>query len=995
MIAQELEVSLHMAFVEARQQRHEFITVEHLLMALLDNPSAAEVLRACSANIDDLRKSLVQFVKENTPTVGGTEEVDTQPTLGFQRVIQRAIMHVQSTGSGKKEVTGANVLVAIFGEKDSHAVYYLHQQGVTRLDVVNFIAHGIRKSDPPEPTKSGESASSPEAEKEEADGKGSPLEQFTQNLNQQARDGKIDPLIGRELEVERVIQILCRRRKNNPLLVGEAGVGKTAIAEGLAWRITQNEVPEILANATVYALDMGALLAGTKYRGDFEQRLKGVLKNLKDMPNAVLFIDEIHTLIGAGAASGGTLDASNLLKPALSSGAMKCIGATTFTEYRGIFEKDAALSRRFQKVDVVEPSVEQTIEILKGLKSRFEEHHSVKYAVNALQAAAELSAKFINDRHLPDKAIDVIDEAGAAQRILPKNKQKKTITRLEVEEIVAKIARIPPASVSSDDRSKLQSLDRDLKSVVFGQDPALDALASAIKMARSGLGKPDKPIGAFLFSGPTGVGKTEAAKQLAFILGIELIRFDMSEYMERHAVSRLIGAPPGYVGFDQGGLLTEAISKKPHAVLLLDEIEKAHPGRLQRAAAGDGPWHADRQQRAQGRLPQRHPRHDDECRRGDDEQGHDRLHQLAPGRRRDGRHQAAVHARVPQPARRDGEFQGTRRGDHPAGGRQVPAPARGPADREEGRRHLHRRAAQASRQEGVRSADGRAADAAADPGHDPPGARRRAAVRPAGRWRTADGRRRRRRCGAARHPAEQAQRQAEGGAGDGGLSCGAFPAAPAGRGKEKEPAGSFFMSSRRAAGRAGPSAAGSRILPVELRRAARTHRHAALATRSAGRRRPRSPPRRTPRCLRHRKGRARSPRYRRRPPRRSPGNVRPAPRSSAAARLARQAGAEVEHMGELVDDDVVAPPRRRAGAAHVAPGEHHRAAFDRLAGERLVVLVHHAVVVGHRAPRLHRVGMDDDADEAVVPAEPELAGSAGRPARRWRPPCRRARSSAR
>ncbi len=576
MIAQELEVSLHMAFVEARQQRHEFITVEHLLMALLDNPSAAEVLRACSANVEDLRKSLVQFIKENTPTVGGTEEVDTQPTLGFQRVIQRAIMHVQSTGSGKKEVTGANVLVAIFGEKDSHAVYYLHQQGVTRLDVVNFIAHGIKKSDPPEPAKSSD-GSGGEAEKEDGDGKGSPLDQFTQNLNQQARDGKIDPLIGRELEVERVIQILCRRRKNNPLLVGEAGVGKTAIAEGLAWRITQNEVPEILANATVYALDMGALLAGTKYRGDFEQRLKGVLKSLKEMPNAVLFIDEIHTLIGAGAASGGTLDASNLLKPALSSGAMKCIGATTFTEYRGIFEKDAALSRRFQKVDVTEPSVEQTVEILKGLKSRFEEHHSVKYAVGALQAAAELSAKYINDRHLPDKAIDVIDEAGAAQRILPKNKQKKTITRLEVEEIVAKIARIPPASVSNDDRSKLQSLDRDLKSVVFGQDPALDALASAIKMARSGLGKPDKPIGAFLFSGPTGVGKTEAAKQLAFILGIELIRFDMSEYMERHAVSRLIGAPPGYVGFDQGGLLTEAISKKPHAVLLLDEIEKAHP----------------------------------------------------------------------------------------------------------------------------------------------------------------------------------------------------------------------------------------------------------------------------------------------------------------------------------------------------------------------------------------------------------------------------------
>ena len=578
MIAQELEVSLHMAFVEARQQRHEFITVEHLLLALLDNPSAAEVLRACAASIEDLRKSLVSFIKENTPTVSGTEEVDTQPTLGFQRVIQRAIMHVQSTGSGKKEVTGANVLVAIFGEKDSHAVYYLHQQGVTRLDVVNFIAHGIKKSDPPEPAKSGEGASQEGGDKEEAsDGKATPLDQFTQNLNQMARDGKIDPLIGREHEVERVIQVLCRRRKNNPLLVGEAGVGKTAIAEGLAWRITQGDVPEILSASTVYSLDMGALLAGTKYRGDFEQRLKGVLKQLKDQPNAVLFIDEIHTLIGAGAASGGTLDASNLLKPALSNGTMKCIGATTFTEYRGVFEKDAALSRRFQKIDVVEPSVEQTVEILKGLKSRFEDHHGIKYALGALQAAAELSAKYINDRHLPDKAIDVIDEAGAAQRILPKTKQKKTITRAEVEDIVAKIARIPPASVSSDDRGKLKSLDRDLKSVVFGQEPAIDALASAIKMARSGLGKPEKPIGSFLFSGPTGVGKTEVAKQLAYILGIELIRFDMSEYMERHAVSRLIGAPPGYVGFDQGGLLTEAITKKPHAVLLLDEIEKAHP----------------------------------------------------------------------------------------------------------------------------------------------------------------------------------------------------------------------------------------------------------------------------------------------------------------------------------------------------------------------------------------------------------------------------------
>ncbi|HMS26864.1 MAG TPA: ATP-dependent Clp protease ATP-binding subunit ClpA [Burkholderiaceae bacterium] len=577
MIAQELEVSLHMAFVEARQQRHEFITVEHLLLALIDNPSGAEVLKACAANLDELRKSLTGFIADNTPQVAGTEEVDTQPTLGFQRVIQRAIMHVQSTGSGKKEVIGANVLVAIFGEKDSHAVYYLHQQGISRLDVVNFIAHGIKKGDPSEPVKSGENAEQSEEANAEKSEKQTPLDQFTQNLNALAISGKIDPLIGRDFEVERTIQILCRRRKNNPLLVGEAGVGKTAIAEGLAWRITQKDVPEILLDATVYSLDMGALLAGTKYRGDFEQRLKGVLKQIKEKPNTILFIDEIHTIIGAGAASGGTMDASNLLKPALSSGQLKCIGATTFTEYRAIFEKDAALSRRFQKIDVVEPTVAETVDILKGLKSRFEEHHNVKYALSALQAAAELSAKYINDRHLPDKAIDVIDEAGAAQRILTPSKRKKIISKTEVEEIVAKIARIPPANVSNDDRGKLKTLERDLKSVVFGQDKALDMLASSVKMARSGLGKVDKPIGAFLFSGPTGVGKTEAAKQLTYIMGIELIRFDMSEYMERHAVSRLIGAPPGYVGFDQGGLLTEAITKKPHCVLLLDEIEKAHP----------------------------------------------------------------------------------------------------------------------------------------------------------------------------------------------------------------------------------------------------------------------------------------------------------------------------------------------------------------------------------------------------------------------------------
>ncbi len=574
MIAQELEVSLHMAFMEARQARHEFITVEHLLLALLDNPTAAEVLRACAANIEDLRQNLRNFIHDNTPTVPGTEDVDTQPTLGFQRVIQRAIMHVQSTSNGKKEVTGANVLVAIFGEKDSHAVYYLQQQGVTRLDVVNFISHGIAKTGSADAAKAGDGAPESEdanAQKEtparavhaepEPDGQGRSHRSADRSRNRGRARGAGALPSSQE-------QSAAGRR---------GGVGKTAIAEGLAWRITRGEVPDILANAQVFSLDMGALLAGTKYRGDFEQRLKTVLKELKERPHAILFIDEIHTLIGAGAASGGTLDASNLLKPALSSGNLKCIGATTFTEYRGIFEKDAALSRRFQKVDVNEPSVEQTVAILRGLKSRFEEHHGVKYSSGALSAAAELSARFITDRHLPDKAIDVIDEAGAAQRILPKSKQKKTIGKSEIEEIISKIARVPPQSVSQDDRSKLQTLDRDLKSVVFGQDPAIDALAAAIKMARAGLGKLDKPIGAFLFSGPTGVGKTEVARQLAFTLGIELIRFDMSEYMERHAVSRLIGAPPGYVGFDQGGLLTEAVTKKPHCVLLLDEIEKAHP----------------------------------------------------------------------------------------------------------------------------------------------------------------------------------------------------------------------------------------------------------------------------------------------------------------------------------------------------------------------------------------------------------------------------------
>ncbi len=570
MIAQELEVSLHMAFVEARQKQHEFITVEHLLLAMLDNPSAAEVLKACGVDLDELRGVLADFISEHTPRLSPHSDADTQPTQGFQRVIQRAILHVQS--SGKKEVTGANVLVAIFGEKESHAVYFLNQRGVTRLDVVNYIAHGITKN----PQQKQDKAESKEETEGGSEAQGA-LESYTINLNTMAKQGKTDPLIGRALELERVIQVLCRRRKNNPLLVGEAGVGKTAIAEGLARRINEGEVPELLFDYQVYSLDMGALLAGTKYRGDFEQRLKAVLKQLAENPKSILFIDEIHTIIGAGAASGGTLDASNLLKPALSTGAMKCIGATTYGEFRQIFEKDHALSRRFQKVDVPEPSIAETIEILKGLKSRFEQHHGVKYAPAALTTAAELSARFINDRHLPDKAIDVIDEAGAAQKILPKSRQKKVISKVEIEEIVAKIARIPAKNVTSDDRNALKTLDRDLKNVVFGQDRAIDALVSAVRMARSGLGNPQKPIGNFLFSGPTGVGKTEVARQLAYCLGVELIRFDMSEYMERHAVSRMIGAPPGYIGFDQGGQLTEAITKHPYSVLLLDEIEKAHP----------------------------------------------------------------------------------------------------------------------------------------------------------------------------------------------------------------------------------------------------------------------------------------------------------------------------------------------------------------------------------------------------------------------------------
>jgi len=572
MISKELENTLNSAFKEAREKKHEFVTVEHLLLALLGNLAATSVLRACGADVDQLKLELDQFVDETTPQLMADDERETQPTLGFQRVLQRAVFQVQS--SGKKEVTGANVLVAIFSEQESQAVYFLNKQNVTRLDVVNYISHGISKVNGEDEPHNAASAS--EDDLSEAPAK-SPLENYSTNLNEVARQGKIDPLIGRKQEVERTVQILCRRRKNNPLLVGEAGVGKTAIAEGLALKIVEGNVPEVLSKATVYALDLGALLAGTKYRGDFEKRLKALLNQLQNEDSAILFIDEIHTIIGAGSASGGVMDASNLIKPLLASGGLKCLGSTTYQEYRGIFEKDRALARRFQKIDVDEPSVPETVQILNGLKSRFEEHHDIKFTRQALQTAAELADRYINDRQLPDKAIDVIDEAGALQRILPPSKRKKTIGVGDIEEIISKIARIPPKSVSRSDTELLKNLDRNLRMVVFGQDEAINTLATAIKLSRSGLRDENKPIGSFLFAGPTGVGKTEVTKQLASAMGIDLIRFDMSEYMERHTVSRLIGAPPGYVGFDQGGLLTEAVHKAPHSVLLLDEIEKAHP----------------------------------------------------------------------------------------------------------------------------------------------------------------------------------------------------------------------------------------------------------------------------------------------------------------------------------------------------------------------------------------------------------------------------------
>ncbi len=574
MLSEELEQTLNVAFKEAREKRHEFMTVEHLLLALVDNPTSNTALRACGANLIQLKRELHEFLDETTPVLPDGDEREIEPTLGFQRVLQRAVFQVQSSGS--KEVTGANVLVAIFSEQESQAVYLLSKQHIARLDVVNYIAHGISKVD----EQSDQDTVLPHIEEEQEGGEQqskSPLESYATNLNQVAMQGKIDPLIGRKPEIERTLQVLCRRRKNNPLFVGEAGVGKTALAEGLAKQIVDGEVPEVLADAVIYSLDLGALLAGTKYRGDFEKRLKAVLSQLRREENAILFIDEIHTIIGAGAASGGAMDASNLLKPVLANGDIKCIGSTTYQEYRGIFEKDRALARRFQKIDVPEPSIEEAVQILNGLKTKFEEHHQVKFTRQALRTAVELSERYINERHLPDKAIDVIDEAGANQRLLPVSKRKKSIGARDVELVVSKMARIPPKQVSSSDIEGLRNLDRDLKLVVYGQDEAITTLSSAIKMARAGLGQDQKPIGSFLFAGPTGVGKTEVTRQLAQIMGVELIRFDMSEYMERHTVSRLIGAPPGYVGFDQGGLLTEEINKHPHSVLLLDEIEKAHP----------------------------------------------------------------------------------------------------------------------------------------------------------------------------------------------------------------------------------------------------------------------------------------------------------------------------------------------------------------------------------------------------------------------------------
>ncbi len=731
-----LEQAIHGALALANARRHELATLEHLLLSLIDEPDAARVMKACSVDLDELRKTLVDFIDDDLSTlVTDVEGSEAVPTAAFQRVIQRAAIHVQS--SGRTEVTGANVLVAIFAERESNAAYFLQEQDMTRYDAVNFIAHGVAK-DPsygePRPVTGAEEAQeTPKAEAGEA--KESALSKYCVDLNVKARKGDVDPLIGREAEVERCIQVLCRRRKNNPLLVGDPGVGKTAIAEGLARKIVNHEVPEVLAHATIFSLDMGALLAGTRYRGDFEERLKSVVKEMEDHPDAILFIDEIHTVIGAGATSGGAMDASNLLKPALQGGKLRCMGSTTYKEFRQHFEKDRALSRRFQKIDVNEPSVPDAIKILMGLKPHFEEHHDLRYTSDAIKSAVELAARYIHDRKLPDSAIDVIDEAGAAQHLLAESKRRKTLGTKEIEAVVAKIARIPPKTVSKDDAETLRDLEKTLKRVVFGQDKAVEALCSAIKLARAGLREPEKPIGNYLFAGPTGVGKTEVAKQLASSLGVELLRFDMSEYMEKHAVSRLIGAPPGYVGFDQGGMLTDGVDQHPHCVLLLDEMEKAHPDVYNILLAGDGPREAHRPQRSPGGFPQRDPDHDLERGRGRDvEIGHRLQPRPADGRGYGG-DRAHLHARIPEPPGRGHLLRPAWQGDHPSGGREVRAATRGAADGPRRPYRAYARSRGVAGRQGLRRQDGRAPSGPRDPGAHQEAAGRGTAVRPSGQGR--------------------------------------------------------------------------------------------------------------------------------------------------------------------------------------------------------------------------------------------------------------------
>ena len=684
--SQSLETALHRALEYANERHHEYATLEHLLLSLLDDRDASAVMKACSVDIDELRARITEFLDNELASLFVKGSSEAQPTTGFQRVIHRAVVHVQS--SGREEVTGANVLVAIFAERETHAAFFLQEQEMTRFDAVQYISHGIAKrpgmSEPRHVRGADEEGGSTEKGEEKKQAQDA-LNTYCINLNKKAKSGRIDPLIGREPEVLRTIQVLCRRQKNNPLFVGDPGVGKTAIAEGLARKIVQGDVPEVLKGSTIFALDMGTLLAGTRYRGDFEERLKAVMKEIENYPGAILFIDEIHTVIGAGATSGGAMDASNLLKPALQSGTVRCIGSTTYKEYRQHFEKDRALVRRFQKIDIKEPTVADSIEILKGLKPYFEEYHKLKYTNEAVKAAVELSAKYIHDRKLPDKAIDVIDETGASQMLVPEAKRKKKIGVKEVEATVATMARIPPKTITKSDAEVLAAIDKDLKRLVFGQDKAIEALASSIKLSRAGLREPEKPIGCYLFSGPTGVGKTEVAKQLAALMGVELLRFDMSEYMEKHTVSRLIGAPPGYVGFDQGGLLTDGIDQHPHSRAAARRDREGASGPVQHPPAGDGPRQAHRPQRQVGRLPQRGADHDHQRGRARPRQGADGLRARQARGRRHGSHQPHVHARVPQPSRRGHHVRRPAARDHHEGGGEVRVPARGAAGRP--RRH--------------------------------------------------------------------------------------------------------------------------------------------------------------------------------------------------------------------------------------------------------------------------------------------------------------------